>query len=151
MNSDTKISISRLEASLKFLREHETKVRFLLAGALNTTVGLAAYPIFFFTLESFKLHYLTILMVSQIFCISFSFLTSKHLVFRTSGGYLRESLKFATFHLSYLLVNLAALPALVEVAGMKPVWAQTLFAILIIITSYFWHSRITFNKKKEVQ
>lgn len=127
---------------------HQTKVRFLLAGALNTVIGLAVYPALYFLAAPLKLHYLIILAISQVLCVSFAFLTSKFLVFRTSGNYLRESGKFLAFHLSYFLVNLAALPALVEFAGMNPVWAQTLFAVLVIVTSYFWHSRITFSSTK---
>ncbi len=142
---------SRVDVLRGYLREHETKVRFVLAGGLNTAFGLAAYPALFYMLAPFKLHYLSVLVVSQVICITFSFFTNKHLVFRTRGSYLKEYGKFATFHLSYLLVNLAALPALVELAGMNPVWAQTLFAVLIIITSYFWHSRITFYKAKGTQ
>jgi putative flippase GtrA len=139
-NNDMKSWENRLETTWAFLREHETKVRFLLVGGLNTVFGLAIYP---------ALHYLSILIVSQIISITFAFFTTKHLVFRTTGGYLCEYGKFATFHLSYLLANLAALPALVELVGMHPVWAQTLFAVLVIITSYFWHSRITFYQAKE--
>lgn len=127
---------------------HQTKVRFLLAGALNTAIGLAVYPALYFLAAPLKLHYLIILAISQVLCVSFAFLTSKFLVFRTSGNYLRESGKFLTFHFTYFLVNLAALPALVEFAGMNPVWAQTLFAVLVIVTSYFWHSRITFSSTK---
>ena len=127
---------------------HQTKVRFLLAGAFNTVIGLAVYPALYFLAAPLKLHYLTILAVSQVVCVTVAFLTSKFLVFRTSGNYLKESGKFLTFHLSYFLVNLAALPALVEFAGMNPVWAQTLFAVLVIVSSYFWHSRITFSSSK---
>lgn len=133
---------------LDLASRHQTKVRFLLAGALNTIIGLAAYPGLYFLAAPLNLHYLTVLAVSQVVCIAFAFLTNKFLVFRTSGNYLRESGKFLTFHLAYFLVNLAALPALVELAGMKPVWAQTLFAVLVIVTSYFWHSRITFSSSK---
>lgn len=139
---------SCLETGRSLADRHQTKIRFLLAGALNTAIGLAVYPALFFLAAPLKLHYLTILVISQIVCITFAFLTNKFLVFRTSGNYLRESGKFLTFHLSYFLVNLAALPALVEFAGMKPVWAQTLFAVLVIVTSYFWHSRITFSSTK---
>lgn len=139
---------SRLEACRNFADQHQTKVRFLLAGALNTAIGLAVYPALYFLAAPLKLHYLIILAISQVLCVTFAFLTSKFLVFRTSGNYLRESGKFLTFHLSYFLVNLAALPALVELVGMNPVWAQTLFAVLVIVTSYFWHSRITFSSIK---
>ena len=137
-----------LDVGMSIIRRHQTKVRFLLAGALNTAIGLAAYPALYFFMAPLKFHYLTILTFSQVACIAFSFLTNKFLVFRTSGKYLRESGKFIIFHLFYFLINLAALPALVELAGMKPVWAQTLFAVLVIVTSYFWHSRITFLSSK---
>ena len=128
--------------------QHQTKIRFLIAGAFNTTIGLALFPAIYFLAAPMKLHYLVILTISQVLCISFAFLTSKFLVFRTSGNYLRETGKFLTFHLTYFLVNLAALPALVEFVGMNPVLAQTLFAVLVIVTSYFWHSRITFSSSK---
>jgi putative flippase GtrA len=128
--------------------QHQTKIRFLIAGAFNTAIGLAVYPTLYFLAAPLKLHYLIILAISQVLCVSFAFLTSKFLVFRTSGNYLRESGRFLTFHLTYFLVNLAALPALVEFVGMNPVWAQTLFAVLVVVTSYFWHSRITFSSSK---
>ena len=139
---------SCLDIGLGLANRHQTKVRFLLAGALNTAVGLAVYPGLYFLAAPLKLHYLMILAISQVVCVIFAFLTSKFLVFRTSGYYLRESGKFLVFHLSYFLVNLVALPALVELAGMNPVWGQTLFAVLVIVTSYFWHGLITFSSSK---
>jgi putative flippase GtrA len=135
---------SRWQGAWTLIRRHETKVRFLLAGALNTVVGLAAYPVLFFLLAPLKLHYMVVLGITQVTCVAFSYLTNKFLVFRTVGNYLRESGKFVLFHLSYFLVNLVALPVLVEVIGMSPVWGQTLFAVAVIITSYFWHSNVTF-------
>jgi len=139
---------SCLDTGRGFADRHQTKVRFLLTGALNTAIGLAIYPALYFLTAPLKLHYLTILIISQLVCVTFAFLTNKFLVFRTSGNYFQESWKFLTFHLSYFLVNLAALPALVELADMNPVWAQMLFAVMVIVTSYFWHSRITFSSTK---
>jgi putative flippase GtrA len=135
---------SQWQDARRLIRLHETKVRFLLAGALNTVVGLAAYPALFFLLAPLKLHYMVVLGITQVACVAFAYLTNKFLVFRTAGNYLRESGKFVLFHLSYFLVNLVALPFLVEIVGMSPVWGQTLFAVAVIITSYFWHSKITF-------
>jgi putative flippase GtrA len=136
--------LARLWAALG---QHQTKARFLLTGALNTAIGLAVYPILFILLASFNVHYVVILALSQAICISFAYLTNKFLVFKTEGNYLRETGKFLTFHLGYFLLNLVALPVLVEVVGLSPIWGQTLFAVLVIVTSYFWHSRITFSKK----
>lgn len=130
---------------------HQTKVRFLLTGVLNTAFGLGAFYAIYFMMAPLKLHYLIILVISHVVCMTFAFLTNKFLVFRTSGNYLREYGKFTTFHLPYFLVNLAALPALVEFAGMNPVWAQMLFAVLVNVASYFWHSRITFSSTKLVR
>ncbi|MBM4128289.1 MAG: GtrA family protein [Nitrospira sp.] len=139
-----------LDISRRLAGEHETKLRFVLAGAFNTTLGLAAYPALFFLLRPFDFHYLTVLAISQILCVTAAFLTNKFLVFRTSGNYLNEYGRFVTFHLSYFLVNLVALPFLVEIMHMNPVWAQTLFAALVIVSSYFWHSRITFRTDKAI-
>ena len=125
-----------------------TKIRFLLAGVVNTAFGLATYPALYFLLLPAKLHYLSILAISQVLCVTFSFLTHKFVVFRTFGNYLGEYARFVTFHLSLFLLNLAVLPFLVEFAGMNPVWAQTLFAVLVIVTSYFWYSRFTFTSIK---
>jgi putative flippase GtrA len=127
-----------------FIRLHQTKLRFLLVGALNTAFGLAAYPALYFSLTPLGFHYLVVLGIAQIVCVTFSFLTTKFMVFRTSGNYLREAGKFAFFHLSYFIANLIALPVLVEVVHMPPVYGQTAFASLVVVSSYFWHSKITF-------
>jgi putative flippase GtrA len=142
---------SQWHEARKLIRLHETKVRFLLAGALNTVVGLAAYPTFYFLLAPLKLHYMVVLGITQIICIAFSYLTNKFLVFRTVGNYVRESGRFGLFHLVYFIVNLVALPFLVEIVGMPPVWGQTLFAVLVIVSSYFWHSKITFASSRTNQ
>ncbi len=139
----------RLTHLKSILANDPIKLRFLMAGALNTVVGLAAYPILFWVLLPFKMHYLVILAITQVFCITFSFITNKLLVFKTAGNYLREYGKFIIFHLFYFGFNLIALPALVELAKLSPVWAQSFLAVFIIITSYFWHSRVTFIKSAE--
>ena len=126
---------------------HQVKIRFLLAGFLNTAFGLGTFPVLYYMLAACKLHYLIILTISQVICISFAFLTNKFLVFRTKGNYIAEILKFIMFHLSYFIVNLFALPVLVELFHLSPVIAQSLFALLVIASSYFWHSRITFLSK----
>jgi putative flippase GtrA len=131
----------------EFLTLHKIKVRFLFAGALNTAIGLGVFPLLYFTLASYRLHYIVILCLSQMICILFAYITNKFLVFKTKGNYVAEFLKFITFHLSYFLVNLAALPILVEVVNINPVIAQLFFATMVIVSSYFWHSRITFISK----
>jgi putative flippase GtrA len=128
---------------------HGQKLRFLVAGGLNTLVGLAAFPALYFFLEPLALGYMVILAISQSFCIGFSYLTNKFLVFKTEGGYVGESLRFAVFHLGYLILNLVVLRFCVENLGFSPVPSQLGFAVLVIITSYIWHSRITFSRREQ--
>jgi putative flippase GtrA len=129
----------------EFAQRHGQKVRYLLAGGLNTAVGLGIYPALYFGLAWLQLHYLVVLGASQVFSIGFAYLTNKFLVFRTKGNYVSETLKFIAFHLAYFLLNLVVLRFLVEHLQIPPVWGQLGFAVLIIITSYLWHSKITFS------
>jgi len=122
------------------------KVRFIIIGSLNTLIGLGAFPL----LMAFKpsqLHYLFILFASQILSICVSFLTNKFFVFRSTGSIKTECVKFLTFHGIHVCFNLIALPILVNITGLHPVWAQNLFTVAVIVTSYFWHRDITFKKK----
>lgn len=130
---------------LQLALQHQVKVRFLLTGALNTVIGLGTFPALYYLLESLQLHYLVILTISQVLCVCFSYLTNKFLVFKTSGNYVNEFSKFITFHLSYFAVNLIVLPLMVSGLDFNPVIAQSLFAIAVVVSSYFWHSRITFS------
>ena len=139
------VPTGRLQDVFQLARLHETKLRFLSAGGLNTLFGLAAFPALLWLLASTKLHYLLVLTMAQALSVLFAFLSNKMLVFRTRGNYLAEFLKFSTFYLTYFLANLALLPVLVEICGIKPVWGQFLFTGCVIVSSYFWHSRVTFR------
>ena len=131
----------------RYLVQHEVKIRFLFAGLFNTLVGLATFPILYFALSAYELHYLKVLSLSQIVCVCVAFITNKFLVFRTRGNYMAEFIKFISFHLTYFFINLISLPVLVEFLNFNPVTGQVMFAIVVIISSYFWHSKITFTPK----
>ena len=123
------------------------KVRFIFAGIVNTVFGLSAYPILYYSLAKFDLHYLVILFISQVICITFSYGTNKVFVFKTTGNVVREYIKFSSFYMSYFLVNLVALPFMVEILKMNPIFAQILFTFVVVVSSFFWHSKISFATK----
>jgi putative flippase GtrA len=120
------------------------KIKYVAVGAMNTFIGLSAFPFLFWVLDPFGTHYLYILMISQGFCTTTAFFMYKLLVFKTDGDYLKEFIKFSSFYLIYFLTGIALLPFLVEVVGMHPILSQFLISIGIIISSFFWHSKITF-------
>ena len=125
----------------------KVKVRFILAGIINTVFGLSAYPILYYSLAKFNLHYLVILFISQVICITFSYATNKIFVFKTRGNFVSEYVKFSSFYLSYFLVNLLALPFMVEVLKINPIFSQIIFTFFVVISSFFWHSKISFATK----
>lgn len=141
-------SVLRRIGGSRFTERHGRKVRFVLVGGLNTLVGLLAYPLLFFSLKPLGLGYLRVLVISQLLCTTFSYLTNKFFVFKTQGNYSKEFLKFVSFHGIYFVMNLVVLWLLVDQMAFSPVWSQLGFASLVIVTSYIWHSKITFMHRK---
>jgi len=121
-------------------------LRFLAAGALNTAVGLALYPLLLWSVPLLHMHYLIALGIAQAACLLFAFATYKLGVFRTRGDIGREFALFSSFYLVNYAANWAALPALVELGGVHPILAQTAFTMVLIGGSWLWHSRVTFRQ-----
>jgi putative flippase GtrA len=132
----------------QFLHKHQLKLRFLVAGGFNTVVGLSSYPILYFALAPYHLHYMAILGLNHAVCVPIAFITNKYLVFRTRGNHIREFIKFSTFYNAYFLVNLLLMPLMVEVAGLHPSLTQVIIGFGIIVSSFFWHSKISFARGK---
>jgi putative flippase GtrA len=120
-------------------------LRFLLAGGINTAVGLSFYPALLWAVPWLRVHYLAALGIAQAVCLVFAFCVHKFAVFRTRGGVLHEFAAFAGFYLFNYAANWAALPLLVEVGKVPPVIAQLAFNAVLIVGSWFWHSRVTFR------
>jgi putative flippase GtrA len=123
----------------------ERPIRFLIAGGANTAFGLAIYPALLWTVPWLERHYMIALLIAQAVSLCFAFTTYKLGVFRTRGHVLREFATFCSFYLANYAANWVALPLLVEVAHVPPIIAQLGFTLLIVIGSYFWHSRVTFR------
>ncbi len=127
----------------------ERPFRFLVAGAANTALGLSFYPLLLWAVPIFRTHYLAALALSQALCLCFAYATYKFGVFRTRGNLAREFGAFSGFYLFNYAANWAALPLLVEFGRISPAIAQIAFTALIVVGSYFWHSRVTFRLMME--
>ena len=121
------------------------QLRFILAGVLNTILGVVLYPILLWSFDFFREHYMVALGINQIVGLIFAFGVQKFAVFQTQGNVLVEFPKFASFYLLNYAVNWAVLPLMVQVAKFDPAIVQLAFALVVVIGSYFWHSRITFR------
>ncbi len=130
--------------SKKHIKKNKKKIKFIFTGGINTVFGLSLYPFLSWLLEPLNIHYLIILMLCQFVSIMFAYLTYKLFVFQTQGNIFSEFLKFSSFYLSIFLVNLIVLPLFVEVFKAPIVFTQFIFTFVVIVLSYFWHSKISF-------
>ena len=122
--------------------------RYLVAAGLNTAFGLAIYPALLWTIPWLRVHYMIGLLIAQGVSLAFAYSSYKLGVFQTRGSYARELTAFLSFYGVNYVANWFALPALVEFAHLSPIIAQLMFSVVIMITSYFWHSKVTFRGAK---
>jgi putative flippase GtrA len=123
------------------------QLRFVVAGALNTVFGFAIFPILLWSFSTLHRHYMLGLIIAQALSLCFAFMTYKLTVFRTRSDVAGEFSRFLPFYLANYAVNWFALPVLVKGASLDPIVAQILFSAILMVGSYFWHSRITFRTK----
>jgi putative flippase GtrA len=119
--------------------------RYLVAAGMNTAFGFAIYPALLWAFPWLRVHYMIGLFIAQALSLSFAYANYKLGVFQTRGGYAREVTAFVSFYGVNYAANWVALPALVELGRVPPIVAQLIFCAVIMITSYFWHSKVTFR------
>lgn len=127
---------------------HDRPLRFLFVGALNTAFGVAIFPALLWSSRWLHDHYLVALLIAQAVSLVFAFSAYRLGVFRAKGRVRRQFGLFSSFYLANYVINWAALPLLVEFGGIRPVIAQLSFALVIIVGSYYWHSRVTFREQE---
>lgn len=131
-----------------FYHQHALKLRFLLVGGCNTLLGIALYPVLYALLTPLRQHYTLLLLITQIICISNSYLTNKYFVFKTKGLNFWEYLRFTFYYNLVFLLNLIMLPVLVKTMHENPAKIQLVLNIFIAVGSYFWHTHLTFKQRK---
>jgi len=129
----------------RLLTRNGRPLRFALAGTINTIFGFAIYPALLFTFRPLHTHYMVGLVIAQVLSLCFAYTTYKLTVFRTRANVLREVGVFSSFYIITSVLNWGALPLMVEHAHVDPIVAQVGFSFLLMVSSYFWHSRLTFR------
>ncbi len=124
-------------------------LRYLAIGAWNTLAGYAIFAGLYLALSSY-LGYMIIAAISHLLAVTQSFATQRWIVFRSSGHWLGEYLRFNITHLGSLAIGLTLLPLMVEVFNTPPLIAQAIVTALIVVASYFVHQHFTFRKAKDV-
>jgi putative flippase GtrA len=124
-------------------------IRFIIAGGWNTVFGVLTYAGLYYGTRPAAgprpAHYLSVLIVSSVVAVTQAYLCYKYFVFKTSGNFVREFLRFSMVYAVTFAFNLVFLPFLVTFVGMAPVAAQALIVAISAVASYVGHSRLSFN------
>lgn len=135
----------RLGVVRRITRLRGRPLRYMIAGGVNTLVGISAYPLLLWLVPWFRVHYLLALLLVQVLCVCFAFATYRFGVFKSRGNIVGDFLRFSSYYATMFAVNWVVLPFFVEVVGVDAIVTQSVFNIFVITFSYFWHSNITFK------
>lgn len=93
------------------------------------------------------IHYAVVLVVAHAISTINAYLGYKYIVFRKMGATtFAEFGKFSATYVVMLVINLAALPVLVEVLGITVPVAQAVIVIATVIFGYFAHRHFSFAR-----
>jgi putative flippase GtrA len=123
---------------------HKEKIRYLLVGAWNTLFGYGAFVVIYWLLP---LHYMILVILTNIIAITNAYICYKLLVFKTQGNYLKEYLRFYVVYGGSMVLGLVLLPLFVEILRLHPVVAQTIIIPIGIIISYLGHRQFSFRRR----
>jgi len=129
----------------RLYEQHSEKINYLLVGGWNTAVGYGAF-VALYHLLGHQVHYLFILVLSNIISITNAYVGYKIFVFKTEGNYLREYARFYVVYGSAFLFNFVLLPLCVEIFRLSPVIAQAGLMFINVIFSYFGHKNFSFRR-----
>lgn len=122
------------------------RVRYLFAGAWNTTFGYGVGVGLYFLLSD-VLHIALIGVITNILAISMSFITYKLFVFRARGNWLTEYLRSYLVYGATAIIGVIMLWLIVDKFGVEIWFAQAIVIFATVIISYVGHSRFTFRRK----
>ena len=131
----------------QFYDRHFIRLQYFLIGGWNTVFYCLVFVALYYGPSYFgvPLHYMVVLLGTQIMSLTHSFVLNKTFVFKTKGNFLREFGRFGIFYWLSFGANLVLLPFLVEFLKWPPVLSQGLLICVAIVSSYFWHSLVTFG------
>ena len=121
--------------------------RFLLVGAFNTLVGLAAYALFVHLVGD-TVGYVGALVLAYMVGIAVGFVLHRRLVFQVEGNVLVDLVRYIGVQASAFALNAALLPALVELVHVPPLPAQVIALSIVVVTTYLGHARISFHRPR---
>lgn len=130
-------------------KKYKEIILYLIVGALTTAISIFVQWIFTYPLP---LHTFFATLISLFISITFAFFTNKIFVFesKTKGkkAFLHELYLFYSSRAFTAIVELIAMPLLVDVCHFHPMITKAVVSIVIIILNYVFSKFIVFRKRK---
>jgi len=124
------------------------KARYFIVGLWNTVFGLV---LFLLLLNVFSyLNYSMLLVCSFLISTGQSHFMQRRLVWKSKARYGREFLKFLGGTSGTFLINLLALPLLVEVLNWPVYRSQILLVICLTLLGYFYQKYHVFKPHPQI-
>jgi len=133
---------------------HGEKVRFLLAGGLNTVAAYGLFALGFWLLtpvfSGLENSYLLIQWIMWVISVPFGALTLKYFAFRAEGSYWRQLPRAYLVYLPVQLITSGLLALFTLVIGLHPLIGQLLAISIAVVMSYLGHKYFTFRKTSDI-
>lgn len=124
------------------------KLRFLIAGGFNTAAGYSLVFLGQYILSG-SLPPQVIFVLAYLVASVLAFSVMKHLVFRTSGNYLREYGRYLLSSAASVLMGIIVLSLFIHYLGLNEYAGQFFAMSASVITSYIALQYYAFSRGKE--
>jgi putative flippase GtrA len=118
------------------------EVRYLLVAgstALGYLIALAA-------LLATGLPYMVAIMIDQAITFSVAFPVYRRVIFRSTGRWQSDLLRFVGVWSGGLIAGIVATPVLVELAGQPPLVAQIIAVAVVAVLTFLGHKFVSFRR-----
>lgn len=119
------------------------KLRFLLVGGFNTVFS---YGLFVLMVAAIGIPYKIAIAAGYIISTNVSIFTMRYYVFRSKGSLKKEYAKAWGVYLTTMLINYAAMYAMVDLGAVNELLAQGIYTVLITVFTYLMHKYFSFAK-----
>ena len=122
----------------------DARLKFLLVGFLNTIAGFVIFTGLYFILKD-QISYMLILLITQVFAVTFSHSTQRSLVWKSTASYLPEFFRFSASYSVIGIVNLVLLHIAVDFMNYPVLFSQFVIGIILILTNYIIQKNLIFR------
>ncbi len=119
------------------------KLRFLLVGGFNTVFS---YGLFVLMVAAIGIPYKIAIAAGYIISTNVSIFTMRYYVFRSKGSLKKEYAKAWGVYLTTMLINYAAMYAMVDLGAVNELLAQGIYTVLITVFTYLMHKYFSFAR-----